>query len=334
MIKKTIVVLTAIALSACSSIRSIESPLKGTASVDGLTYYMPKKDILVTIRITRDKTDKCVSKEMAEVTFGTTSSYPDLSKQYVLRHGENVFGQNVLNVTVNEAGLLASTTSTTKSGVTDAFKNLAKTAAALSPKSQKSEGKLPERCADGVHSFVYEVPYVPGSRQPACGFYITITPRGNLDNVVPHSKTVKEEYSGIFYRQNIPYLVSAEGNNISVASIVFSPTESETHFLPVSQTFFSNNEADFGFTEGIPTKYNQSTDGELVALFKLPADILGAYFTAIGTVFDSFKSKDTNEAAALAESLKLELAKKKYDACISAINARDTKLIDELGCNK
>jgi len=328
MMKKTIVVLTAIALSACSSIKSIEIPDKATHSVDGLMYFMPKKNFLVTITIIKENNEKKISK----VVLGTTASYPDLSKQYVLRYGGNVFGKNTLDVRVNEAGLLTSTKSTTISNVTDVFKNLAATAGMLGTLGLKIEkpGVVSAPCETvGDHSFVFDAPGVPYS---ACGMDITIKQIADSVSVVQHSKTAGKEYSGIFYRQNIPYVIKAVGKDLNVAALVFSPSESKTHFLPVSRTFFSNNQADFEFVEGIPTKYKQETEGEVVALSKLPADIIGAYFTGIGTVFDSFKSKYQKEGEVLTESLKLELAKKKYDACISAIKAGNRELIQTLGC--
>lgn len=319
MMKKTIVVLVAIALSACSSIKSIESPDTG---IEGLTYFMPKKDILITIKVDKDKTD---------VTLGTTTSYPDLSKQYILRHGGNLFGQNKLDVTITEAGLLTSSKSTTVSNVSDVFKELA-TMAGLYP-SFGIEQEPEPACMVGTHTFVIKLPFTVPEKH--CGFEITVEKRANPVNVVPHSMTAKEWHSGIFYRQNIPYLVTAKSKDMTIASLVYSPSESETNFLPISRTFFSNNEADFSFVDGIPTKYKQDTDGEAVALLKLPADIIGAYFAAVGKLFTEFKSPTTkNEATALTESLKLELAKKKYDACIAAINAGEDQKIADLGCSK
>lgn len=309
-----------VTLAACSSIKSVEKPKAKTDAVDGLTYFMPKKDFLVTITVKDSKVSKIV--------LGTTSAYPDLDKQYVLRHGANVFGKNTLDVGVSESGLLTSAKSTTVSNVTDAFKNLATTIGQLETFGFKMADIPQLPCADGEHSFIYAQ---PGS-YTACGMNINVDRQGDVANVNPHSKEATEEYSGLYYRQNIPYLITATGNGPNAASVVFSPSESKTHFLPVSKTFFSNNEADFAFIDGIPTKYKQETEGEVAALFKLPADIIGAYFLGIGSVFDNFKSTDQKEAAALTESLKLELAKKKYDTCISAIKSGDDELIKELSC--
>lgn len=336
-------VLVALILSSCSSIKSIESPKVDSGNGDGLTYFMPKKDFLITITI-KDK-------KVTEVALGTTAAYPDLSKQYVLRHDGNFFGKNTLDVGVNKTGLLSSTKSTTVSNVTDAFKNLATAAGELSsiltpmviaPNGENDDSKC---TTDGEHTFIFNYKNPPETKT-ICGVQIDIKKvtssiscattdkdcnKGN-ENILSHSKTKNKEYSGIFYRRSEPYLITTVNEGINVAAIVFSPSQSATHFLPVSKTFFSNNEADFAFVDGMLTKYKQETEGEAVALFKLPADILSSYFSAIGSIFDSFKTTDQKEAEALAESLKLELAKKKYDACITAIKAGDDKLTKELGC--
>lgn len=310
--------LAALGLASCSSIKTVEGP--STGNTDGLTYYMPKKDFIVTVTIKDKKAEKIV--------LGSTASYPDLSKQYLLRHGGNAFGKNTLDVGVSESGLLSSTKSTTQSSVTDAFKNLATSLGQTKALGVKESETDTSCTTNGDHSFVYKASgtYVP------CGIKIDIKKQADDAGIPTHSKKEKSEYSGIFYRQNVPYLVTASSGGLNVASIVFSPSESKTHFLPVSRTFFSNNQADFGFVDGVPTKYKQETEGEAVALLKIPADIIGAYFSAIGSVFDAFKTNDTKEAAALAESLKLELTKKKYEACIAAIKENDDSKIKELAC--
>ena len=312
---------TTLGLASCSSIKTVENP--SAIDADGLTYFMPKKDFLVTVTIKDKKAEK--------VALGTTAPYPDLSKQYLLRHGGNAFGKNTLDVSISESSLLTSTKSTTQSNVTDAFKNLATSLGQAKFLAQGIEESLDsgEACTtNGDHTFVFSTSGI----YAACGIKVEIRQQVDNSKVESHTKGESTEHSGIFYRQNIPYLITALGSGLNVAAIVFSPSESKTHFLPVSRTFFSNNQADFGFQDGVPTKYKQETEGEAVALLKLPADIIGAYFSAIGSVFDSFKANDTKEAAALIESLKLELAKKKYDACIAAIKANDDQKIKELVC--
>lgn len=317
----TVFLFAALLLSACASLNSVENPEK--AAADGLSYFMPKRDFRVTVTLRGG--------DVSAVTLGTTPAYPDLSKQYVLRYAGNAFGKNTLDIGITESGLLTSAKSTTTSQVAEAFKNLATSAGGFSGFGVRNTDD-PERegeCStDGEHSFIYAQP----GEYRACGVNITIKPQAETIHVRSHAKAAQTAHAGIFYRQNIPYLMTASGNGLNMASVVFSPSASATHFLPVAKTFFSGNEADFAFVDGIPTRYKQDTDGELVALFKLPADILDAYFSAIGSVFDNFKSTDQKEATALAESLKLELAQKKYAACLAAIRADDKALVAELGC--
>lgn len=311
------------ALFGCSSVISVEAPT--SAQTDGLIYYMPNKDILVTLTVK----DKVVNK----AAFAVTPAYPDLSRAYVLSFARNPVGKNTLDVTVSEQGLLTVANSTTVSGVSDAFKGLAAAAGTISGLAKNAApNTAPPACIEGDNVFRY-------SAKPAeyneCGVKITIE-RLLKDPVrIPSGKTQGTEYSGVFYRQNQPYLISVEtlvAPVFSTASIQFSPSESGAHFLPIGKTLFSNNAAAFAFTDGMPTKYKQDTDGELIALFKLPADVIAAYFTAIGTVFDSFKSNDDKKAAILNSDLQLQLAQKKYDACITAIKAKDDATVKQLGC--
>lgn len=315
MMKKLFVILSTVLIASCSSVSSIEDPSAG--SVDGLTYYMPKKDFKVTIKVEGGK--------VTEVNLGTTPAYPDLSKQYVLNHGTNFFGKNTLDVGVNENGLLTSSKSTTVSGVNDAFKNLATSLGQL----QTTNFAAPAATCttDGDHIFTYSAV----GTDTQCNVNILITKVTSAAK--GHSRPSKESHSGIFYRQNEPYKITATSGGLNVSSIVFSPSDSKTLFLPVSKTFFANNEAEFEFKDGVPSKYKQDTDGELVALLKFPADIISSYFEAVGSVFDSFKSNDDKEASALASSLSLELAKMKYEACLEAIKAKDNELIKELECS-
>lgn len=150
------------------------------------------------------------------------------------------------------------------------------------------------------------------------------------------AKAADQHESGLYYRQQEPYLIQVQGAGINSAAVLMAPNESPVRFLPVSKTFFSGNSADFAFEDGVPTKYKQETEGEIVALLKLPADVLSAYFSAAGAVFDAFKERDQKEAAALAESLKLEVARKKYEACIVALKAAGKDggaLFKELKCD-
>lgn len=93
---KVTVVLLVIFLSACTN---TTSTLVKNEGVDGLTYFMPNKDFIVTITMTEP--DGKVPSKVSDVVFSTTSAYADRSKQYVIQHGVNWLNDNKLAVTVS-----------------------------------------------------------------------------------------------------------------------------------------------------------------------------------------------------------------------------------------
>jgi len=281
-----ILIIFFIGLSGCSSLQSIENP--DQKSTHGLHYFMPKKDFLVTVTVADEK--------ISSVTLATTSTYPDVAIPYVLTYGANAFGKNILDVALNEKGLLTSVNSVTISEVAETLQNLAVPSNGKSriidkayDASDASESEMSPLekygCStDGAHTFIHKTV----GNYLDCGLTISIKKYGESNKTTSHAVTENQAISGIFYRQNQPYLMTAKGQSIKTAAIVFSPSESKTQFIPVSKTFFANNNAGFGFTEGVLTRYRQDTNGELTALLTLPAEILKAYFGAVGAVFPHF----------------------------------------------
>lgn len=319
--KNAILALTPAILFGCSSIESVQ--YSKDEAVEGLTYYMPKKDI--SIKIIK------LGGKITTVTIETTSAYPDLSTAYNLEFKKSLAGKNVANIGVDTNGLLTSTKSTMTSGVSEAFKNLGEaigTAVGLSAPAEAAA----DTCIDGTHSFTMPA---RDTRTTVCGLQVNITKLMNepTPGALPTNNKKNSPRAGIFYKQAEPYRATITGT-YNISTIIFSPSEARVNFLPISGTFFSNNEADFGFTDGMPTKYNQSTDGEVIGLLKLPADVLASYFGAIGKVFDSFKTKDDKESEVMLASTRLDLAKLKYQACIDAIQSKNNTTIEQLNCGK
>lgn len=321
-----------LALQGCANLTSAPSADKDLG--DGLTYYLPKKDILLTIVVEKDK-------GITSVAVSTTSAYPDLKQAYVLRHERNLIGKTANNIGVDVNGLLKSTKAVATSGVSDALKNLAESSASIRLNSfLVTDVTIP--CGVGTHTYIY--PSTSAKDLSACGglnvSIAKLTAEGSTASAQGKAAPPREtgsadtgKYSGIYYRQAEPYLVTVTGP-INTASVVFSPSAAPLKSLSIARTFFATGDSGMDFTDGMPTKYDQTTEGELVALFKLPATIIASYFAAIGSVFDAFKTRDTKEADDLASSIKLELAKKKYDACIKAIQDKDDAAITKLECGK
>jgi hypothetical protein len=292
---------------------------------DGLVYYMPMKDIVVAIT-KKTETGKGTS---SVVVVSPSPAYPDITLQYVLNFGRNIIGRNSMQVGVGASGLLTSSKSATTSGVADALKNLGTSLGSTSAKAVTVD-PLSQVCEDGLHTFKFKANSLGG---PACDFQVTIA-RINVSKKSETKKQAGTTYTGIFYRQEEPYDVNVSSPTMNGSFVVFSPSQAEVRFLPIAKTLFANNESDFGFSDGMPTKYDQNADGEIVALFKLPADVFGAYFGALGKTFEAFKTNDENQASALAAAVKLELAKEKHGKCIAAIQAKNENLIQVLECEK
>ncbi|QOJ24121.1 MAG: hypothetical protein HRU78_11115 [Gammaproteobacteria bacterium] len=119
-------------LSACSSTVSVKKP--EAKESDGLIYYMPKKDIVITFNV-REESDEPkdgANKKTAEkrkivsiTNVDVTPAYPDGSEYYVLKHKINLLGDNKTDIGINEKGLLSSTKSSMTSKVNESLKNLA-----------------------------------------------------------------------------------------------------------------------------------------------------------------------------------------------------------------
>lgn len=316
--------LSVVAISGCASINSTPTTEPG----DGLVYYMPKKDIVVTV--VREATK-------ATATIQVTAAYPDLDRPYVLNFNRNLLGKNEMNVGIGPTGLLKSAKSTTTSGIAEALKNLATsigTAHGTAAAPQVSD--KPEICPVGTFTYLLEA---RDDMHRICGANISIR------RLAASKPTAKESTAGllsgggagIFYRQMEAYRVDVKGDKNSAmdtSSIELSPSLAPVRFLPIEKSLFANNTADFGFDDGIPTKYDQEADGELIALFKLPADVIGAYFAAVGKMFGSTTTNSNAEVAAMAADVQLQQAKLKYGECIQALKDKNDTLVQQLGCGK
>ena len=141
--------------------------------------------------------------------------------------------------------------------------------------------------------------------------------------------TKKMTGSGIYYRQNEPFKITAKGK-FNKAGIEFSPAKSPVRFLPIAKSLFSDTKTDFGFEDGVPTKYEQETEGEFIALLTVPAQILNAYALSAGSVFSNFSKIDKDKVNRDTSSLQLEILKAKQSACKSAVESDNKELITTL----
>lgn len=145
-----------------------------------------------------------------------------------------------------------------------------------------------------------------------------------------HVGTQEHSHSGFFYRRPVPYSVSAQigASGGRVDTIVLLPTsDSPVLLLPVERSLFSVNNAEFAFSNGMPSSYKQDLDSELLGLVKLPADVLQAYFGALTSAFTERKAALTNEGAYLDQSRALYIQETKAKNCMDAVATGDNAAI-------
>lgn len=272
------------------------------------------------------------------VTVQAGPAYPDMSTRFILKYGPNLVGTNKMNIIINEKGLLSSAGADTTSGVTEFLTSLAQ-AAGTNKASLAAPIKEQPKCKAGETYTVSLDPTKAGElNTQLCEYKIngellfkngssantTLSPGKNSSRVSPGTGT---QTAGLFYRQSLPYkiTVSDEGAPENKREfIVFSPSEAPIGFMPISRSFFANNSAKLTFSDGMPTGYEQSMDGELVALAKLPASVLSAYFAAIGETFAAFKKNASSEKEYLDTVNQLAVSQLRNENCKEAVNAQKT----------
>ena len=102
---------------------------------------------------------------------------------------------------------------------------------------------------------------------------------------------------GLFYKQDLPYLVTIQHDNAQSQFVALSPNESKIFLAPITRTAFSDNVSDITMKNGVVLSLKENTDSELLALSKIPSDILGAYTNATGQVFSALGTVVTNKNA-------------------------------------
>lgn len=332
-------------LAGCASVKSAKTANNGKES--GLTYYLPRRSIVIEFTPAKDANalDSWVVK--------AGDAYPDLKNRYLLGFDANWLAKNSIKIGITERGLLSSASAESVSQVSEALQALA-TSWGTMRAARPAPGAAPAvEKVDCIPGQMYSVSIAPESLavttaqsrtavEPLCGHPIEV---GRLFDAVASGTEARPALSGgsglveiaasaskggagVFYRQSLPYSVRVGTGDATSDFVVFSPSEAPSSFLPVRRSLFSaSNKADFEFTDGVPTSYSQELDGQAVALLKLPADVIGAYFDAIGNLFTKKKTVFTNEKDYLEALNKLATEQLKQKKCQEALASKDLELV-------
>ena len=137
---------------------------------------------------------------------------------------------------------------------------------------------------------------------------------------------------GLFYKQDLPYIVTISNSESKSQFIAFSPNESGTYFAPITKTFFTDNTSDISLVNGVINTLHETTDSELLALSKIPSEVLGSYTDSLGKTFGQLGAtiKTQNDNLGLEMSLFQSLTKIKQCQVAIATNNLSGKTGDDL----
>jgi hypothetical protein len=271
------------------------------------------------------------------------AAYPDLTHAYVLSFGSSLIAKTSATVTVTQSGLLSTATAKVESQLVEALKNLAASVGAkAADETAVDESKSP--CVRGrTYTLQLDPAKDVDNSHSLCGFSISITRLFQLEQRPNNALLVVRDAptgqigrakrsnvrQGLYYRQALPYLVAVtDETKNATQSIVLSPSESSIGFLPARRSAFAAvNSLEVDFVDGVPTKVAHAADGEFTALLKLPADIIGAYFDAIGNVFTKRKANASAEKDLIEAWDKLATQKLKEQKCREALATEDLEKV-------
>lgn len=316
-------ILASMLAAGCTSMQSSVAT-SGQPAQDGLAYFLPRRPILVKVVVSDDGKKRTPSVDAGD-------NEPDTGREFVLSYLSNLLGKNAVNLMVSPAGLLTSTKASVESQVSDAAKALGTLAgkvtgiAAAAAPVRIRPTPVPEPVCSPGQTYVRVVqPGEPVDTRPLCGFSIKVERMVALPNQLTSRRETEraQDVAGVFYRRDLPYRVLMEDSTGERQFVAYSPNESPTYYFPIGRSLFADSSATLTFSSpGVLTGVEQSADGELTALVKLPADVIDAYFSAIGGLFSQIGTNRDNEADAIKNQQSLLLARAKQQLCATTIAA-------------
>jgi hypothetical protein len=127
--------------------------------------------------------------------------------------------------------------------------------------------------------------------------------------------------SGIFFRHELPYLVTISGRGqypTESNTVITSPDESETDFFPVNRSFFANNTANITITDGVITGVDQTTKSEVAAAVGLPATFISSYTSAVGNLLSGLTANSADQQKLIQQVLSTSATQNQTSA-VSAV---------------
>jgi hypothetical protein len=337
-------------LSGCASISS--TPLRTDSPSDavGLSYYLPKQDLVLTLTVAENKAPVPGKRSIA-ITPGPIVA--DTEEAYMLTFRRSQIATSVADVRVNANGLLDTTSAgSSTSQLSVILGKLAEAAAMRTQQFMPSDASPeaePENLCDkpGAYVWVLDVEGKEAVAPPQLGGHPVLGSLGRcaiaVTTDVPSagancvsgedtscSEAAKETRAGLYYRQKLPVDVvvmdSVERASYS-ATVPVVGARSPRRFLPIPDAAFGTVNWSFAFTDGIPTQYKVDATSEVLGLISLPASVITAYSSAVVAGFN--RGKDQAEAERNYLNAMIQLAKREEDMrrCVEATQSGDSAAI-------
>jgi hypothetical protein len=315
-----------VGLAGCTASILSRAQAPAAAVGDGVVYYMPEQPIKVTLTFAAKS--KKIPHPPGVPSVQSLDPAPDLTQRFLLTYDKNLFGKNHLNVSVTTAGLLTTANTDTTSDVVTIVQNLGKDigdiqALAMSFVEPQAAPKNANPCPAGqTYTLLIRPDDFMGDvdSRSLCGYRIEMA---TLDGTKPIKYKSTAHLSdttakpGVFYKQELPYLVTVTdpaGDPPSIF-VVYSPDLSPTGFLPVTTTFFSDNQTKITLSNGTLTSVDESADGEVSAAVGLPAAFIDAYATAVGSLFKQLGTNVQDQTSLIDNERALAVAGAQQSAC-------------------
>lgn len=285
-----------------------------SAAEDGIVYYLPLRPIIVQVVLDANSA--------MTITAPSVSAIPDRSRPYLLTVPDNGVGESHATIQIGTNGLLQSAATVQTSGADALAKAIAADLGTISGLAGRGvAAPAPAAAASCAPSKTYSRVIWPKEVaagtpiDPICGLTVKLKKWGGNSPLRSTTKAVDyvNAQSGVFYKTEIPYLVTVEASAMEgQAFVAYSPDEAPIQFLPLKRSFFASNTTTFTLTDGLLTKSESDVGGEITGLAALPADIISAYMTALGGIFTSLNTNNTDKTSLAVSNARLQ-------ACRAAI---------------
>jgi hypothetical protein len=270
---------------------------------NGLQYFLPKAEITIVGKY--EPVEKG-SEEKKFVITKTKTCFPDANAERFTEIVENVFYDEDTKITVQN-GLLSSSNTKPKDQAPEIIKTVV--SAVLNAGGLNPSGLLPgtdlKSKSKREFGYVFD-PFVPHDRKNIGGYLLTVEV-GERNNV---GIIAKEPSSGLAFRPLVPVTVRLrDPNNESFVDdqvfLVPDTREGSERRVPVTRKVFTQRETEVVFTNGSPEQIHLKQPSPVLAIARLPLDLIKAVGDALPAIV---KVQYPDKTVAKFEALKAENA--------------------------